>query len=80
MTAINLTITLPDLEAHALAMIIASLEQFDHAYQYWLSHWKASEGYSPQVNTIDLMGDVAERLYAALADAGFDVLTRLGPR
>jgi hypothetical protein len=28
----------------------------------------------------DLMGDAAERVYEALADAGFDVLTRLGPR
>jgi hypothetical protein len=28
----------------------------------------------------DLMGDVAERVYEALVDAGFDVLTRLGPR
>jgi hypothetical protein len=29
---------------------------------------------------IDLMGEAAERGYKALADAGFDVLTRLGPR
>jgi hypothetical protein len=29
---------------------------------------------------IDFMGDAAERGYEALADAGFDVLTRLGPR
>jgi hypothetical protein len=28
---------------------------------------------------IDLMGDAAEKLYATLADAGFDVLSRLGP-
>jgi hypothetical protein len=27
-----------------------------------------------------LMGEAAERVYEALADAGFDVLTRLGPR
>jgi hypothetical protein len=29
---------------------------------------------------IDLMGDAAEKVYEALAGAGFDVLTRLGPR
>jgi hypothetical protein len=29
---------------------------------------------------IDLMGEAAERVYEALAGAGFDVLTRLGPR
>jgi hypothetical protein len=28
---------------------------------------------------IDVMGEAAEKLYAALADAGFDVLSRLGP-
>jgi len=28
----------------------------------------------------DLMVDAAERVYEALADAGFDVLTRMGPR
>ena len=34
------TITLPDIEAHALAIIAASLgpEQSEHAYQYWLNH------------------------------------------
>jgi len=38
--------------------------------------------YSPRVeaNMIDLMGDAAEKVYEALADADFDVLTRLGPR
>jgi hypothetical protein len=29
---------------------------------------------------VDLMGEAAERIYEALADAGFDVLTRLGLR
>jgi hypothetical protein len=29
---------------------------------------------------IDLTGEAAEKVYRALADAGFDVLTRLGPR
>jgi hypothetical protein len=80
----TLTITLPDIEAHALAIIVASLgpEQFEHAYQHWLRHWKAHEAYSPQVeaNMMDLMGDAAEKVYEALADAGFDVLTRLRPR
>jgi len=29
---------------------------------------------------VDLMGEAAERIYEALADATFDVLTRLVPR
>jgi hypothetical protein len=43
MAEITLTVTLPDVEAHAPAMIVASLgpEQFEHAYQHWLKHWKA---------------------------------------
>jgi len=51
-------------------------------HQHCLNHWKATEAYSPQVeaNMIDLMGEAAERVYEALAGAGFDVLTRLGPR
>jgi hypothetical protein len=84
MAYVTLTITLPDIEAHALAIVAASLgpEQFEHAYQHWLNHWKANEAYSPQVeaNLTDLMGDAAEKVYEALADAGFDMLTRLGPR
>jgi hypothetical protein len=84
MADVTLTITLPDIEAHALAIITASLgpEQFEHAYQHWLNHWKALETYSPQVeaNMTDLMGDAAEKVYEALADAGFDVLTQLGPQ
>jgi hypothetical protein len=83
MADVTLTITLPDIEAHALAIITASLgpEQFEHAYQHWLNHWKALEAYSPQVesNMTDLMGDAAEKVFLALAGAGFDVLTRLGP-
>src|SRR5260221_4017221 len=83
MAAITLTITLPDHEAHALAMIRASLspQQFENAYQHWLNHWKANAIYSPQVeaNMIDVMGEAAEKRYAALADAGFDILSRLGP-
>jgi hypothetical protein len=57
-------------------------EQFESAYQHWLNHWKANDAYSPQVeaNMIDVMGEAVEKLYAALADAGFDVLSRLGPR
>jgi hypothetical protein len=45
MADVTLTITLSDIEAHALAIITASLgpEQFEHAYQHWLSHWKAHE-------------------------------------
>jgi hypothetical protein len=65
-------------------MVAASLgpEQFEHAYQHWLSHWKATEAHSPQVeaNMTDLMGEAAERVYDALADAGFDVLTRMSLR
>jgi hypothetical protein len=84
MADITLTITLPDIEAHALAVVVASLgeEQFEHAYQCWLNHWKAHEAYSPQVeaNMVDLMGEAAEKVYAALAGAGVDALSRLGPR
>jgi hypothetical protein len=84
MADITLTITLPDIEAEALAMLIASLgdEQFEDAYQHWLTRWKAHEAYSPEVemNTTELMGEAAAKLYAALAAAGFDVLARLGPR
>jgi hypothetical protein len=83
MAAVTLTITLPDHEAQALAIIAASLgpEQFESAYQHWLNHWKANDIYSPQVeaNMNDVMGEAVEKLYAALADAGFDVLSRLGP-
>ena len=84
MAAVALTITLPDHEAHALAIIMAGLgpEEFESAYQHWLNYWKASDAYSPQVeaNMIDVMGEAVEKLYTALADAGFDVLSRLGPR
>jgi hypothetical protein len=36
MATVTLTIALPDLEAHALAIVIASLgpEQFEHTYQH----------------------------------------------
>ena len=45
MAAVTLTITLPDHEAQALAIIAASLgpEQFESAYQHWLNHWKAND-------------------------------------
>ena len=70
MAVVTLTITLPDHEAQALAIVAASLgpEQFESAYQHWLNHWKATEAYSPQVeaNMIDLMGEAAERVYEAL--------------
>jgi hypothetical protein len=48
MAMVTLTIDLPDIEAEALAMLIASLgdEQFEDAYQHWLSHWKAHATYS----------------------------------
>ena len=48
MADVTLTITLSDIEAHAFATVVASLgpEQFEHAYQHWLSHWKATETYS----------------------------------
>jgi hypothetical protein len=84
MADITLTITMPDIEAEALAMLIASLgtEQFEDAYQHWLTHWKAHGAYSPaaEINTTELMAEAAGKLHAALAEAGFDVLSRLGPR
>jgi hypothetical protein len=84
MADITLTITLPDIEAHALAMVVASLgeEQFERAYQCWLNHWKAHEAYSPEAEAsmVDLMGEAVEKVYAALTDAGVDVLSRHGPR
>jgi hypothetical protein len=45
MADVTLMITLPDIEAQALAIIAASLgpEQFEQAYQHWLNHWKATE-------------------------------------
>ena len=65
-----------------MAITAASLgpEQFECAYQHWLNHWKANDVYSPRVeaNMIDVMGESVEKLYTALADAGFDVLRRLG--
>jgi hypothetical protein len=44
MADVTLTITLPDIEAEALAMLIASLgaEQFEDAYQHWLKQWKGT--------------------------------------
>jgi hypothetical protein len=84
MANITLTITLPDIEAQALAIVLASLgeEQFENAYQRWLNHWKAHEAYSPQVemNMVDLMGEATEKIYATLTNAGIDVLSRHGPR
>jgi hypothetical protein len=83
MADITLTMTLPDIEAEALAMLIASLgdEQFEDAYQYWLVYWKATEAYSPaaEMNTAELMAEAARKLRAALAEAGFDALSRPGP-
>jgi hypothetical protein len=84
MADITLTITLPDIEAQAFAMVLASLgeEQFEHAYQAWLNHWKAHEAYSPEVeaNMVNLMAEATEKVYAALTDVGGDVLTHHGPR
>jgi hypothetical protein len=84
MADIMLTITLTDVEAHALAIVVASLgeEQFENAYQSWLSHWKATEAYSPEVeaNMVDLMGGAVEKVYAALTEAGIDVLSHHGHR
>lgn len=84
MADITLKISLPDIEAQALAIVIASLgeEQFENAYQHWLAHWKAQEAYSPDVefNMVDLMSEAAKKLYAALTDAGVDVLSVHGPR
>ena len=84
MANITLKITLSDIEAQALAMLVASLgeEQCEHAYQSWLNHWKAPEAFSPQVeaNMVDLMREATEKIYAALSDAGIDVLSGPGPR
>jgi hypothetical protein len=45
-------------------MLIASLggEQFEDAYQYWLTNWNAHDAYSPHIgmNATDLMGEAAE--------------------
>ena len=50
MADVTLTIILPDLETHALAIIAVSLgpEQFESAYQHWLNHWKANDVHRPQ--------------------------------
>jgi hypothetical protein len=84
MADVTLTLTLPDIEAEALAMLIASLgaEQFEDAYQHWLKQWKAYDAYSPDVemNATDLMGEATTKLYAVLKEAGFDVLARLAPQ
>ena len=65
MADVTLTITLPDIEAHALVIVAASLgpKQFEQAYEHWLNHWRAIEAYSPQVevNMMDLMGEAANR-------------------
>jgi hypothetical protein len=49
MADVTFTITLPDIEAEALAMLIASLgaEQFEETYQHWLKQWKAYEDFAP---------------------------------
>lgn len=83
MADVTLTITMPDVEAEALAMLIASLgtEQFEDAYQHWLMQRK-HEAYSPavEINTTDLMADATEKVYDALSKVGFDVLAGPGDR
>jgi hypothetical protein len=83
MADITLTITLPDIEAQALAIVLASLgeEQFEHDYQCWLHHWKAHEAFSPQVevNMVELMSEAAEKVLCG-TNVGIDVLSRHGPR
>jgi hypothetical protein len=46
------------------------------------NHWKAHEAYSPdvEVDTVDLVSDAVAKVYAALTDAGIDVLSVHGPR
>ena len=84
MADVTVTISVPDIEAHALAIVAASLAQSSSSRLMNIGSviggpWRT---YSPQVeaNMKDLMGDAAERVYEALADTGFDVLTRMGPR
>jgi hypothetical protein len=64
-------------------MLIASLgaERFKDPYRHWLDHWKAHEGYSPQVEmkATGLMAEAADKLYAVLAEVRFDVHSCLGP-
>jgi hypothetical protein len=84
MADITLTITLPDIEGQALAIIIASLgeEQCENTYHAWLSHWKATDAFSPavEINMAELTREAAEKLQAALGEAGIEVLSRHGPR
>jgi len=84
MADVTVTTTLSDLQAKALAIVAASLgpEQFESAYQHWLNHWKATDAYSPDVEAklSDRMSGAAKRLYTALAEAGYDVLSPMGPR
>jgi hypothetical protein len=69
MADVTLTNTLPDLKAHAPAIVAASRgpEQFESVYQRWLNHWDATDAYSPRVeaNMSDLMGEAVEKVYAA---------------
>lgn len=59
------TITLPDIEAQALAMVVASLGRgaIRARIQCWLNHWKADDVFSPQVeaNMVDLMREASRR-------------------
>jgi hypothetical protein len=84
MADIRLTITLPDIGAQALAILMASVgeEQCENAYHAWLSHWKATDGYSPavEINMVEPMREAAEKVYAALGEADIDLLSRHGPR
>ena len=72
MADVTVTISVPDIEAHALAIVAASLAQSSSSRLMNIGSviggpWRT---YSPQVeaNMKDLMGDAAERVFEALAD------------
>jgi hypothetical protein len=73
-TDVTLTITLSDIEAHAIATVVASLGP-EH------SHTSTNIGstvgrparftaHKSRPNMVDLVSEAAERVYEALADAG----------
>jgi len=85
MADVTVTISVPDIEAHALAIVAASLAQSSSSRLMNIGSiigggpWRT---YSPQVEADmkDLMGDPAERFTRRSLTTGFDVLTMMGPR
>jgi len=85
MADVTVTISVPDIEAHALAIVAASLAESSSSRRMNIGSiigggpWRT---YSPQVEADmkDLMGDPAERFTRRSLTTGFDVLTMMGPR